>query len=96
MPRRHQICRVGKSAFLNHHQRLRLVGGVNPDGAWWTITEAAAIAGIEGKRWSFFVTHQGRQFDVIVATSKYGSKYLMTTLDRLQPEGLLALPECRQ
>jgi hypothetical protein len=95
MPIRHQICCVAKSAFMNHHQRLRLVGGVNPDGAWWKMAEADAIAGIEAGRWVFFIGSDGREREVVVATSRYGTKYLKTAADGLQPESLLALPECR-
>ena len=95
MASRHQICCVSRSAFLNHHQRLRGVGGVNPDGSRWKITEEAAIAGIEAGQWSFFIAHAGHEIAVVVATSRYGSKYLKTAEDGLQPESLLALPDCR-
>ena len=55
MPTRHQICCIARSPFMNHHQRLRYVGGVTPDGAWWKIPETDAIAAIEAGRWTFFV-----------------------------------------
>ena len=92
MPTRHQICCVAKTAFMNHHQRLRLIGGVNADGAWWKMPEADAIAGIEAGRWSFFIAGER---EVVVAISRYATKYLKTAADALQPESLLALPECR-
>lgn len=95
MPTRHQICCVARTAFMNHHQRLRLVGGVTPDGAWWKIPEAEAIAAIEARRWAFFVTGDRGERDVVVAISRYGTKYLKTAADGLQPDGLLALPDCR-
>ena len=95
MGSRHQICCIGRSAFLNHHQRLRMLGGVNPDGSRWKITEAAAIAGIEAGQWQFFISRAGQELDVLVATSRYGSKYLKTAEDGLQPESLLALLDCR-
>ncbi|HVC53940.1 MAG TPA: DUF3892 domain-containing protein [Stellaceae bacterium] len=95
MTSRYQICCVTRSEFLNHHQRLRQVGGVNRDGSWWKISEAAAIEGIEEGRWQFFVADAGRRWDVVVATSKYGRKYIKTEVDGLQPENLLRLPECR-
>jgi hypothetical protein len=95
MPTRHLICCVAKSAFMNHHQRLRRVGGVNPDGAWWRTTEAEAIAGIEAGRWSFFIGGDRGEREVVVAISRYGTKYLKTAADGLQPESLLALPDCR-
>ena len=96
MPPRYQISCVTRSDRLNHDRRLRLIGGVNPDGARWQITEAAAIAGIEAERWSFYVSQTGRDVAIVIAISRYGHKYLKTAADMgLHPEGLLALPECR-
>jgi hypothetical protein len=101
MPSRHQIphyhidC-VGLSDSFNHDRRIRRIGGVNPDGARWQISESAAIAGIEEARWRFCVSSFGRTIDVVVAVSKYGNRYLKTVEDRgIQPEILLALPSCR-
>ena len=79
---------------MNHDRRIHSVGGVNPDGAHWQIREAEAIAASEAGRWNFFVTAGGRDVPVIVAVSKYGSKYLKGAGDALQPDSLLALPEC--
>ena len=86
---------MGRSDRLNHHQRIRTIGGVNPDGARWQIGEAAAIEAIESGRWEFYIWRAGREVDVVVAASRYGSKYLKTALDGLQPDSLLALPDCR-
>ena len=94
MASRHQICCVTRSAFLNHHQRIRGVGGVNPDGSRWKLGEAEAIAAIEAGRWEFYISRGRHDVAVLVATSRYGSKYLKTALDGLQPESLLALPDC--
>ena len=94
MPGRYLIHCVIRSDLLNHDRRLRAVGGVNPDGAHWQIAEAEAIEAIEAGRWSFAVTTGGYEQPVIVAVSKYGSKYLKGAGDPLQPESLLALPEC--
>ncbi len=85
---------VTPSDRFNHHQRLRRLGGVNPDGARWRIGEAEAIAGIEAGRWRFVVAYRGRDWEVEVATSKYGTKYLKTAADTLHPDSLLALPHC--
>jgi hypothetical protein len=95
VPTRYQICCVARSVFMNHHQRLRLVGGVTLDGAWWKIPEADAIAAIEAGRWKFFVGSDRGERDVVIAISRYGTKYLKGATDGLQPETLLALPECR-
>ncbi len=95
MRSRYQIHCVDRSDRLNHDRRIRGIGGVNPDGARWTISEETAIAGIETGRWTFYVSRAGQQIEIVVATSRYGGKYLKTADDNLHPEGLLALPECR-
>jgi hypothetical protein len=79
---------------MNHDRRIRAIGGVNPDGAHWKIGEAEAIAAIEAGRWSFSIVLDGRELPVVVAVSKYGSKYLKGIDDTLHPVSLLALPEC--
>jgi hypothetical protein len=94
LPRRYLIHCVIRSDLLNHDRRLRGIGGVNPDGAHWRISEPEAIAAIEAGRWSFHVDRNGQAQPVIVAVSRYGSKYLKSPGDRLQPDSLLALPDC--
>lgn len=93
---RYRIHCIGRSDRLNHDRRIRRIGGVNPDGARWQISEAAAIAGIETGRWSFYISRAGRDVDIVVVTSRYGNKYIKAADDDgLHPEGLLALGECR-
>ncbi|MFZ2006497.1 MAG: DUF3892 domain-containing protein [Stellaceae bacterium] len=82
-----------RSDLVNHDRRLLGFGGVNADGAHWRISQDRAIDAIEAGRWSFYVKARGRDLPVIVAVSKYGSKYLKGAGDGLQPETLLALPE---
>jgi hypothetical protein len=96
MPLRYRICCITRSDRLNHDRRIRNIGGVNPDGARWSIGEATAIAGIETGRWSFYISRAGHEVDIVVAVSKYGTKYIKAADDRgLHPQTLLALPECR-
>ncbi len=95
MASRHLIHCITRSDRLNHHQRILAIGGVNRDGTRWKIGEEAAIAGIESGQWRFYVMQDGRELDVIVAVSKYDRKYVKTAADGLQPDSLLALPECR-
>ena len=93
---RYRIHCIGRSDRLNHDRRIRHIGGVNPDGARWRISEAAAIAGIETGRWSFYISRAGRDVEIVVAISRYGNKYIKAADDGgLHPEGLLVLGECR-
>jgi hypothetical protein len=85
---------VSRTDLLNHDRRIRGIGGVNPDGAHWKLSEAEAIAAIEAGRWGFYVRAEGRERAIVVAVSKYGSKYLKAAEDGLHPESMLGLPEC--
>ncbi|HZT86670.1 MAG TPA: DUF3892 domain-containing protein [Stellaceae bacterium] len=94
MARRYRISCVVPSDRLNHHERIRAIGGINPDGTRWKIGHGDAIAGIETGNWSFYVADAGRQSEIVVAVSKYGAKYLKAADDKLHPDSLLALPKC--
>jgi hypothetical protein len=90
----HEVKCVNKSDRPNPHERITHIGGVGSNGAGWKITQEAAIAGIERGEWAFYVNRGGRTVNVIVATSRYGHKYLKTVADGEQPDNLLSLPEC--
>lgn len=87
------IC-VNKSDRYNAHERIINIGGVNPDQTRWKMSQQDAIKAIETGKYSFYVVANGKMVNVIVATSKYGYKYLKTEADGEQPDNLLSLPEC--
>ncbi len=94
MASRHEIKCINKTDRYNAHERIRAVGGVNPNGTAWKLSQENAIAGMEARQWEFFVRVDGRMVDVTVAMSRYGNKYLKTTADGEQPNNLLSLYEC--
>jgi len=86
---------VNKTDRTDPHERIRTIGGANPGGQAWRLSQESAIAGIEANKWEFYVERpSGDVVDVVVATSRYGNKYLKTTADGDQPNNLLSLPEC--
>jgi hypothetical protein len=94
MATRVQISCVTKSDRFNPHERITHIGGRNPDGSAWKLTQEQAIQGVERDEWRFYTLVRGEHADVIVAVSRFGNKYLKTVADGEQPDNLLSLPEC--
>ena len=78
----------------NPLQRVRYVGGVNPDGTCWRLSEDAAIAGIKEGKWRFWAAGEKKSVWIVTAKSAGGHEYLKAEPDWVQPATLLALPEC--
>jgi hypothetical protein len=94
MASRIRVLCIKKSDRQNPHERITHIGGQNGDGSRWSLTQQDAIKGIENGTYEFYVLQGGLQAKVIVATSRYGNKYLKTEADGEQPNNLLSLPEC--
>lgn len=85
---------INKGDRQNIHTHITDIGGINPDGGKWKLSQAEAISGIEINKYEFFVRRGGAEVEVIVALSQYNNKYLKTVADGLTPDNLLSLPEC--
>lgn len=85
---------VKKTDRFNPHERIEEVGGQNPDGKWWKLSQKDTIHWIKAGKGAFFVNRGGRTVSVIVAISRYGNEYIKTEADGEQPDNLLSLYEC--
>jgi hypothetical protein len=92
---RHRVECIRKTDRFNPWERITHIGGVNADQSRWLLTQEKAIAGIESRRWRFFVRAKMHEVNVIVRVSRFGHKYLTTEADGEQPDNLLSLPECQ-
>ena len=89
-----QISCINKTPRLEAHERIKAVGGINPNGSRWHLTLDEAIAGVQDGRWRFYTHVGGKPVWVVVARSASGRLYLKTENDGEQPNNLLSLPEC--
>ncbi|MCW5698764.1 MAG: DUF3892 domain-containing protein [Rhodospirillales bacterium] len=89
----HQVSCVNKQDRPNPHERIVNIGGRASDGPW-KLPQEVAIAGMEDGRWRFYTSVGGKSVWLIIATSRYGHKYLKTQADGEDENNLLYLPEC--
>ena len=94
MAQRLRIQCINKAPRNDPYRHITHVGGVNPDGSPWKLTEEKAIEGIHADRWEFFVSEKGMTAKVVIARSRFGHEYLKTEADGERPDNLLALQEC--
>jgi hypothetical protein len=92
-----QAVRVGcinKTNRTSAHERIHNIGGVNPNGTRWKLSEPDAITGLKDGRWQFYVERPTGHTARVVIAKRVGHEYLKTDADGEQPDNLLALPEC--
>ena len=94
MPSKHEIKCISKTDRFDPHERITAIGGVNPNGSSWKLSQEQAIQDIKAGKYAFYVSKNGQVVDVIVAKSRFGNEYIKTVSDGEQPNNLLSLYEC--
>lgn len=91
MTKQAEIKCINKNDRYNPYERITHVGGYVT--SQWKITQKEAIEHIDAG-WKFYVMRSGHRVDVVVATSRFGNRYIKTEPDKDTPDNLLSLPEC--
>jgi len=85
---------INKDDRKNPYERIINVGGTNPDGSRWKQSQQRTIQEIDGGSWEYHAGEGRSRVKVVTAISPFGNKYVKTEADAIQPNNLLALPEC--
>lgn len=90
----HQIDCIEKHDRSDPSEAILSVGGRNPNGSRWRISQKDAIRRIKSGENKFFVAKNGKRVNVIVAVSRFGNEYIKTENDDYEPNNLLSLKSC--
>ena len=85
---------IVKDDRYSPYERIRYVGGTNPDNSRWKQTQEETIREIDNREWEYYVEARGHRVKVITAVSRFGNRYLKTEADGDTPDNLLSLPQC--
>ncbi len=87
-----EVMSIEKSNRDEPEFMIQAIGGQNPDGTFWKISQGRAVYFIENGSYDFFIRDSGQKVKVVVDSGQFGQKYLRTELDEIFPEHLLRLP----
>jgi hypothetical protein len=85
---------IKKSGLNEPYELILAIGGIDPTGKPWNMSEGFAIDGIKNGRYRFYINLGGKPVDVTIAKSQHGHEYLKTHADGEEPTALLGLPDC--
>lgn len=87
-----EVTCVTQNVSYQEYERIENIGGLNPNGTRWKVSQQRAIIGIEQKKWHFYINKNNSIIDIIIASNN-GRKYLKTKEDD-SVNSLWDLPDC--
>ena len=84
---------VEKDHRYSPYEAIVSVGGPNPNGERWKLTQKQVIEWIE-KGHDFYVKSARGSVRVVVARSRFDNLYIKTEADGTEPNNLLSLSSC--
>jgi len=87
---------INKLVRENPWERILNIGGHNPDGTQWKLSQEQGVHAIEHNTYGEFYVERprGDRVKVVVAISQFNNKYVKTEADGDHPNNLLSLPVC--
>ncbi|GAB5350377.1 DUF3892 domain-containing protein [Qipengyuania sp. 483] len=85
---------INKDDRLSPFERIKFVGGVNPNGSRWRRSQQQIVEDIDSGSWQYYVGEGSSRVKVVTAESPYRNSYIKTEADGREPNNLLSLPEC--
>ncbi len=89
-----QIDCIVKADRYNPFEAIQTVGGPNPGGRRWQLSQQEVIHWIDDLGKSFHVESRHGRVRVVTATSPHGNRYIKTEADGKEPNNLLELTSC--
>ncbi len=88
--RRRAVSTVSRAYSRDPYERIHSIAGVNSDRSSWRLSQAAAIALIEGGTEEFYFRSEDRVVRLVVLTHG-DEKYLQSEREETHPDDLLSL-----
>ncbi len=89
---RRQVLCITRAFSTGTSRQITHIGGVH-NGIRWRETSAEAIRGIDNGEWTFYVSDNGREAEVIIGGNG-DQRYLTTKPDATLRNNLLSLQDC--
>lgn len=90
---KHEVSCITRDDRVNPFERVVTIGGKNPDGSHWHLSQKNAIEAIKSGAHRFYVKDAGRKVEIVIARNSLYCEFLKSETDGDLPLRLLDLPQ---